>query len=103
MRFGTTRCSSKNRDRLLEGDVAAKFMARVLTQANVTQLLSTDHSWVDGTLVEALASMKSLKLKRVAGTNKPPASGRRNEVVNFGGETRNNQTHASASDPDAML
>ena len=52
---------SKNRDRLLEGDVAAKFMAAVLTQPNVKRLLSTDHFSVDGTLVEAWASMKSLK------------------------------------------
>jgi hypothetical protein len=54
---------SKNRDRLLEGEIAAKFMAAVLTQPNVRQLLSTDHFSVDGTLVEAWASMKSLKPK----------------------------------------
>src|SRR5215831_13045647 len=54
---------SKNRDRLLAGEIAAKFMAAVLTQPRVKQLLSTDHFSVDGTLVEAWASMKSLKLK----------------------------------------
>jgi transposase len=94
---------SKNRDRLLEGDVAAKFMAAVLTQPNVKQLLSTDHFSVDGTLVEAWASMKSLKPKKAAGGNEPPASGGRNEEVDFRGEKRSNQTHASTSDPDAML
>jgi transposase len=94
---------SKNRDRLLEGEVAAKFMAAVLTQPNVKQLLSTDHFSVDGTLVEAWASMKSLKPKKAAGETEPPTSGRRNEEVNFRGEKRSNQTHASTSDPDAML
>jgi transposase len=94
---------SKNRDRLLEGDVAAKFMAAVLMQPNVKQLLSTDHFSVDGTLVEAWASMKSLKPKKAAGGSEPPASGGRNEEVDFRGEKRSNQTHASTSDPDAML
>ena len=66
---------SKNRDRLLEGDVAAKFMAAVLMQPDVKQLLSNDHFSVDGTLVEAWASMKSLKPKntRIATTNLPRA------------------------------
>src|SRR5450755_4663702 len=92
---------SKNRDRLLEGDVAAKFMAAVLTQPNVKQLLSTEHFSVDGTLVEAWASMKSLKPKNKDG--EPPPGGGRNEEVDFRGEKRSNQTHASTSDPDAML
>ena len=92
---------SKNRERLLEGDVAAKFMAAVLTQPNVTQLLSTDHFSVDGTLVEAWASMKSLKPMNEQCD--PPASSGRNEEVDFRGEKRSNQTHASTSDPDAML
>ena len=93
---------SKNRDRLLEGEIAAKFMAAVLTQPNVKQLLSTDHFSVDGTLVEAWASMKSLKPKKAA-VIEPPTSGGRNEEVDFRGEKRSNQTHASTSDPDAML
>jgi hypothetical protein len=92
---------SKNRDRLLESDIAAKFMAAVLTQPNVRRLLSTDHFSVDGTLVEAWASMKSLKPKNE--DSDPPASGGRNEEVDFRGEKRSNQTHASTSDPDAML
>src|SRR5271155_2154683 len=94
---------SKNRDRLLEGDVAAKFMAAVLTQPNVKRLLSTDHFSVDGTLVEAWAAMKSLKPKKSAGGDEPSASGGRNEEVDFRGEKRSNRTHASTSDPDAML
>jgi transposase len=92
---------SKNRDRLLEGDVAAKFMAAVLTQPRVKRLLSTDHFSVDGTLVEAWASMKSLKPK--SATDEPPTTVGRNEEINFRGETRSNQTHVSTSDPDAML
>src|SRR6202051_3911212 len=63
---------SKNRDRLLEGEIAAKFMAAVLTQPRVKQLLSTDHFSVDGTLVEAWASMRSLKPKKAASGNEPP-------------------------------
>jgi transposase len=97
---------SKNRDRLLEGEIAAKFLAAVLTQPDVKRLLSTDHFSVDGTLVEAWASMKSLKPKKTNsdnGGNGPPASGGRNEEVDFRGEKRSNQTHASTSDPDAML
>jgi transposase len=94
---------SKNRDRLLEGEIAAKFMAAVLTQPKVKQLLSTEHFCVDGTLVEAWASMKSLKPKDGDAGNEPPASGGRNEEVDFRGEKRSNQTHVSATDPDAML
>ena len=92
---------SKNRDRLLEGEIAAKFMAAVLAQPSVKQLLSTDHFSVDGTLVEAWASMKSLKPKNE--DRDPPVSGGRNEEVDFRGEKRSNQTHSSTSDPDAML
>ena len=64
---------SKNRDRLLEGDIAAKFLAAVLAQPKVTKLLSSDHFSVDGTLIEAWASMKSVKRKD--GSGEPPAQG----------------------------
>ena len=94
---------SKNRDRLLEGEIAAKFMAAVLTQPKVKQLLSTDHFSVDGTLIEAWASMKSVKPRNENRGGEPPASGGRNEEVNFRGEKRSNQTHASTTDPDALL
>ena len=64
---------SKNRDRLLEGDIAAKFLAAVLAQPKVKKLLSSDHFSVDGTLIEAWASMKSVKPKD--GSGEPPAQG----------------------------
>jgi transposase len=93
---------SKNRDRLLEGDIAAKFLAAVLDQPRVKRLLSTDHFSVDGTLIEAWASMKSFKPRD--GSDEPPASGGgRNAEASFRGERRSNETHASTTDPDARL
>jgi transposase len=93
---------SKNRDRLLEGDVAAKFMTTVLDQRRVKRLLSADHFSVDGTLVEAWASMKSFRPKDDAG--EPPApSGGRNREADYHGQTRSNETHASTTDPEARL
>ena len=94
---------SKNRDRLLEGEIAAKFLAAILTQPTVTRLLSSQHFSVDGTLVEAWASLKSLKPRDGDDGGEPPTSGGRNGDVNFRGEKRSNQTHVSMSDPDAML
>jgi transposase len=93
---------SKNRDRLLDGDVAAKFLAAVLSQPRVKALLSSDHFSVDGTLVEAWASMKSFKPKDGSG-GEPPAGGGRNGEVDFHGERRSNDSHASTTDPDARL
>ncbi|MGZ9107178.1 MAG: IS5 family transposase [Rhodoplanes sp.] len=92
---------SKNRDRLLEGDIAVKFLAAVLAQPRVKKLLSTDHFSVDGTLVEAWASMKSFKSRD--GCDGPPPGGGRNSEANFHGRKRSNQTHASTTDPDAKL
>jgi transposase len=92
---------SKNRDRLLEGDIAAKFLSAVLAQPQVKKLLSTDHFSVDGTLIEAWASMKSFKPR--GGSDDPPADGGRNSEANFHGKKRSNQTHASTTDPDARL
>lgn len=74
---------SKNRDRLLEGDIAAKFLNAVLAQPKVKKLLSTDHFSVDGTLIEAWASMKSFKRKD--GLDEPPSGGGRNEEADFHG------------------
>jgi transposase len=82
---------SKNRDRLLEGDIAAKFLSAVLAQPQVKKLLSTDHFSVDGTLIEAWASMKSFKPR--GGSDDPPADGGRNSEANFHGKKRSNQTH----------
>src|SRR5450631_4556719 len=75
---------SKNRDRLLEGDIAAKFLGAVLAQPRVKRLLSADHFSVDGTLIEAWASMKSFK--PTDGPNEPPADrGGRNHETDFHG------------------
>jgi transposase len=92
---------SKNRDRLLEGDIAAKLLAAVLAQPRVKKLLSTDHFSVDGTLIEAWASLKSFKPRD--GSDDPPVGGGRNSEANFHGRKRSNETHASTTDPDARL
>lgn len=93
---------SKNRDRLLEGDIAAKFLAAVLAQPKVKRLLSSDHFSVDGTLIEAWASMKSVRPRD--GSDVPPAEGGgRNAEADFHGQKRTNDTHASTTDPEARL
>jgi len=93
---------SKNRDRLLEGDIAAKFLGAILSQPKVKRLLSTDHFSVDGTLIKAWASMKSFRPKD--GSDEPPSDGGgRNAEADFHGEKRSNETHASTTDPDARL
>src|SRR4028119_359571 len=94
---------SKNRDRLLAGDVAAKFLSAVLARPRVKRLLSSEHFSVDGTLIEAWASMKSFRPTRPAGSDEPPAGGGRNGEVDFKGEKRSNDTHESTTDPDARL
>jgi transposase len=91
---------SKNRDRLLDADVAAKFLEAVLRHPKVKGFLSDDHFSVDGTLVEAWASMKSFRSKD--GRDDPPAPGRNGER-DFHGEKRANDTHESKTDPDAKL
>jgi transposase len=91
---------TKNRDRLLEGDVALKFLATVLAQPRVKALLSTEHFSVDGTLLEAWASTKSFRPKD--GSAPPPDAGRNGEQ-DFHGQKRRNETHASTTDPDAWL
>ncbi len=92
---------SKNRDRLLEGDIAARFLTALLALPRVKRLLSHEHFSVDGTLIEAWASMKSFKPKD--GSDEPPSDGGRNAQANFRGERRSNVTHASTTDPDAKL
>ncbi len=91
---------TKNRERLIAGDIAAQFLAAVLNQERVKALLSDDHFSVDGTLIEAWASMKSFRPKD--GSGEPPAPGRNGER-DFHGEKRSNETHASTTDPDARL
>jgi hypothetical protein len=93
---------SKNRERLLEGDIAAKLLSAVLAHPRVKRLLSTDHFSVDGTLIEAWASMKSFKPKD--GSDEPSADGDgRNREADFHGEKRSNDTHASTTDPEWLL
>src|ERR671916_422778 len=92
---------TKNRDRLLEGDIARGFLRAVLVAPAVKRLLSTEHFSVDGTLIEAWASMKSFRPKDTS--DEPPSDGGRNAEVNFRGEVRSNATHASTTDPDARL
>jgi transposase len=92
---------SKNRDRLLEGDIAEKFFAQVLEQAGKADLLSDEHFSVDGTLIEAWASHKSFQRKD--GTGQAPPDDPGNPTVDFHGEERSNATHESTTDPDARL
>ena len=96
---------SKNRDRLLEGDVAARFLATLLARPRVKRLLSSDHFSVDGTMIQAWSSMKSVKpIEPAEGPgDEPPSSGGRNAEADFHGETRTNATHASSTDPEAKL
>jgi transposase len=91
---------SKNRDRLLAGDVATAFFEAVLAEARTHRLLSDEHFTVDGTLLEAWASHKSFRPKDTA--NRPPDDPS-NPTVNFRGERRKNDTHQSTTDPDARL
>jgi transposase len=92
---------SKNRDRLLEGDVAQFFFAKVMEQAANRGLLSDEHFSVDGTLIEAWAGQKSFKKKAPTESGPPDDPG--NPTVDFHGEKRNNQTHQSTTDPEARL
>jgi len=92
---------SKNRDRLLEADIAERFFDGVLKQAREADLLSDEHFSVDGTLIEAWASQKSFQRKD--GEDVPPSDDPGNPTVNFHGEKRSNETHESKTDADARL
>jgi transposase len=117
---------TKNRDRLLNADIARQFLAAILAHMDVAPLLSDEHFSVDGTLIEAWASMKSFQAKAGTDGSEPPPSGPgetaqasaeaqscqdaapvadkgRNAEVNFHGQKRSNETHASVTDPDARL
>ncbi len=91
---------TKNRDRLLAGEVAVKFLPAVVARGRVKRLLSSEHLSVDGTLIEAWSSPKSFQPKD--GSGSPPGLGRNGER-DFHGERRSNDTHASTTDPDARL
>jgi transposase len=91
---------TKNRDRLLEAEVAEEFLAQVVERARSQGLTSDEHFTVDGTLLEAWAGAKSFQRKN---RKTPPPDDPGNPTVNFHGETRSNDTHASKTDPDAQL
>jgi transposase len=92
---------SKNRERLLKGDVAEAFFDQVLKQASAHELLSSEHFTVDGTLLEAWASQKSFQKKDGGGS--PSDGDPSNPSVNFHGEKRANETHQSKTDPEARM
>lgn len=91
---------TKNRDRLLDGDVAREFLGEVVKQAQAKNLTSDEHFTVDGTLIEAWASLKSFQRKDKKDT---PPDDPGNPTVDFHGEKRSNDTHESTTDPDARL
>jgi hypothetical protein len=88
------------RDRLIEADVARAFLGALMSLKAVKRLLSSDHFSVDGTLIDAWASMKSFRPND--GSGEPPGPGRNGER-DFRKEKRSNETHASTNDPDARL
>ena len=92
---------TKNRERLLEGDIARAFLEEVLEQARAGKLLCDEHFTVDGTLIEAWAGHKSFKPKDANPTKPPDDPG--NPTVDFTGQKRSNKTHASTTDPDSRL
>jgi transposase len=92
---------TKNRERLLKADVAKQFFQLVVEQARGLNLMSDEHFTVDGTLLEACASLKSFK--KVGAGEEPPIDDPGNPTVDFDGEKRSNQTHESTTDPDALL
>ena len=94
---------SQNRERLLEQQIARMFFAEVVDQARSRGLLSADHFTVDGTLIEAWASLKSFRPKDEEPAERPPPDDPGNPTINFHGERRSNATHASTTDPDALL
>ena len=95
---------TKNRERLLAHDVSLKFFDAVVREARKQDLLSDEHFTVDGTLIDAWASMKSFQPKETGGgSGNPPPGGGRNATLDFKGEKRSNQTHQSRTDPEARL
>jgi transposase len=92
---------SKNRDRLMQANIAQEFFEQVLTEAKAKGLASDEHFTVDGTLIEAWASLKSFRPRD--GSDDPPEGGGRNADRDFHGERRKNDTHASTTDPEAKL
>ncbi len=94
---------AKNQQRLLQADVARRFFEGVVAQAQAARLLSAEHFTVDGTLIEAWASLKSLRPREERPADRPPPDDPGNPTVNWHGEKRSNATHVSTTDPEARL
>ncbi len=94
---------SRNRDRLLELDVAGQFFIAVVDQARAAGLMSNEHFTVDGSLIEAWASIKSVRPRDEKPEDREPPDDPGNPTVNFHGEKRSNATHVSTTDPEARL
>jgi transposase len=94
---------SKNRERLIAHDVAKEFFLTIVAQARAAGLMSDDHFTVDGTLIEAWASLKSFRKKDEKPDDRPPPDDPGNPTVDFHKEKRSNATHQSTTDPDAKL
>lgn len=94
---------SKNRERFMTGDVALAFFEQILGQATTAGLVSEEHFSVDGTLIQAWASFKSLKAKDGSDDDRPPPEDPGNPAIDFKGEKRSNATHQSSTDPDARI
>ena len=94
---------TKNRKRLIDHDVASRFFGAVVDQARAAGLMSDEHFTVDGTLIEAWASLKSFKRKDEKPGDKPPPDDPGNPAVDFHGDKRSNETHESKTDSEARL
>ena len=94
---------AKNQQRLLQAEVARRFFEGVVAQAQAARLLSAEHFTVDGTLIEAWASLKSLRPREEGPADRPPPDDPGNPTVNWHGEKRSNATHVSSTDPEAKL
>ena len=94
---------TKNRERLLEGEIAEAFFEHVVEQAQVKELLSDEHSTVDGMMVQACAGQKSFRAKKKGTPREVRPDDPGNSGVDFHGEKRSNQTHRSTTDPQARL
>lgn len=94
---------SHNRERLLAHDVAGRFFQQIVGQARAADLMSSDHFTVDGTLIEAWASLKSFRPRDEKPEDREPPDDKGNPTVDFRGEKRSNKTHVSTTDPEAKL
>src|SRR5713226_7485187 len=94
---------TKNRERLLQHNVASKFFGVIVEQARAAGLMSDEHFTVDGTLIEAWASLKSFRRKDEKPGDRPPPDDPGNPTVDFHGEKRSNETHESKTDPESRL